>query len=139
VLACHLRYLSARQQTFGDDPSPFSLRTHTTPAVQPGGFFAHLIALKPGYRLSAYDQAGVAVDGRGLNGCDLVLAQALAGDVEAGGKPGRGSKLTAPDLERLARTPWPKAFSLELRLGPLMLERGGAGLPVEAGKFRPGV
>jgi hypothetical protein len=52
----------------------------------------------------------------------------------------------APDFERLARTPWPKASltsswhqRLELRLGPLMVERGGAGLPLQVGKFRPGV
>ena len=58
----------------------------------------------------------------------------------------RTSKLTAPDFERLARTPCPIASlassgikRLELALGPLMLEKGGAGAAENPGEFRPGI
>src|SRR5208337_1324016 len=56
----------------------------------------------------------------------------------------RRSKLTAPDFDRLARTPWPDGFlcvlrhqGFELGLRPLVIEKGGARGAEETGEFRP--
>ena len=48
-------------------------------------------------RRRKFDQAALAVDGGGLNRCDLVLAQAFSDQIEAGGK------------RRLAKAPHPLA------------------------------
>ena len=60
--------------------------------------------------------------------------------------PRRRSKLTAPDFERLARTPCPVASlassgisAFELGLGILVFQESLSGAAKDAGELRPGV